>query len=303
MSNCQVSVVIPTFNRRSEVEQALKSVFQQSVKVDEIIVVDDGSTDLISELFSAKIDPRIDFIRLEQNVGGAVARNVGLAAASGDFVAFLDSDDTWLPTKIEEQLRALSKKPKAVASFTGIRHVFSDRIRDAFPPPEVSLARLRQSNAVGSASTAVIRRDAVAAVGGFDAALPSCHDWDMWLRLRILGEFAVVTKPLIIYHHDAPGRISRNRLGVLLGHDIVFARCMAGLPEVERRTASAYHAIRLAEVLLFELNDPWGALTHSLKSSRQRPTFRALHLCLRSLGCLAVTSMGPMLNRAKRSRA
>ena len=78
---------------------------------------------------------------------------------------------------------------------------------------------------------------------------------------------------------------------------------MAALPEVERRAASAYHAIRLAEVLLFELNDPLGALTHSLKSFGQRPTFRALHLCLRSLGGLAVTSTGPMLKRAKRGRA
>src|SRR5438105_15612224 len=98
-----VSVVIPTFNRERKLIEALQSVVNQSFPAREIIVVDDASTDGTASINFHSLDPRIRYVRHNQNRGGAVARNTGVQCASGNWIAFLDSDDVWLPNKLQRQ--------------------------------------------------------------------------------------------------------------------------------------------------------------------------------------------------------
>jgi glycosyltransferase involved in cell wall biosynthesis len=102
----RVSAIIPTFNRREMVMRAVTSALHQSHPVHEVIVIDDASTDGTAALFEGTSDQRIRFVRLPENRGGAVARNTGIDLATGGWIAFLDSDDEWLPEKLEQQLCA-----------------------------------------------------------------------------------------------------------------------------------------------------------------------------------------------------
>ena len=104
-----ISVIIPTFNRLNYLERAIKSVLNQTIKVDEIIVVDDGSNDGTSEFIRSKY-PNLKYI-FQSNRGVSAARNVGIAAAKSNWIAFLDSDDEWMPTKLEQQEKSIIDNP------------------------------------------------------------------------------------------------------------------------------------------------------------------------------------------------
>ncbi|MET4277395.1 MULTISPECIES: glycosyltransferase family 2 protein [unclassified Bradyrhizobium] len=111
-----VSVVIPLFNRQDRIEGAIRSALSQQPKPLEIIVVDDGSSDLPDETWLPGIDPCVRVIRHEKNRGGAVARNTGIDAAKGDVIAFLDADDRWLPGKLQTQLAQTAGSSNVFAS-------------------------------------------------------------------------------------------------------------------------------------------------------------------------------------------
>ena len=116
----KVSVIIPTYNRAHLVGRAIRSVLNQTYQDFEIIVVDDGSTDNTEEVVKSFNDPRIRYIRHEENKGAAAARNTGIKAAKGKFIAFQDSDDEWLPKKLEKQMEAFDNaSPKVGVVYTG----------------------------------------------------------------------------------------------------------------------------------------------------------------------------------------
>lgn len=105
-NNPKVSVIIPTYNRAHLIGRAIKSVLNQTYKDFEIIIVDDGSTDKTEEVVKDFKDERVRYIRREKNKGGSAARNTGIKAARGEYIAFQDSDDEWLPEKLEKQMKA-----------------------------------------------------------------------------------------------------------------------------------------------------------------------------------------------------
>jgi glycosyltransferase involved in cell wall biosynthesis len=182
----KVTVVIPVFNRQAALGRAIESVLAQTCQDFEIIVVDDGSTDRPCAYVTALADRRITLIRHEQNRGGGAARNTGIRAGSAAYVAFLDSDDQWLPTKLERQLEVFERSSERVGLvYTGAERVLADgRVVRHIPRRQVDLSRvLLTENVVGETSVGMVRRSALDATGAFDESLPSCQDMDLWLRL------------------------------------------------------------------------------------------------------------------------
>ncbi len=221
-----VSVVIPTFNRANLLPRAISSVLAQTFSNFELIIVDDGSTDNTAEVVKEFADLRIRYIALGKNCGGSHARNQGIQSAQAEFVAFLDSDDEWLPKKLELQLARLqsSDNPYATVIYclgyeyyesaqrkklpNLIAHegdVFDNLLRGWLPP---------------TTSLFLSKRSSLLDVGGFDESLPSFQDYDLWLSLaKANNHFLAVTEPLIIrYFHG--NQIISNLSANLTGFQI-----------------------------------------------------------------------------------
>lgn len=208
-----VSVVIPTYNRAALLPEAIDSVLGQTYRDFEIIVVDDGSTDDTRRVLG-KYHGGIRQLS-QSNRGEGAARNAGIAAAVGDYVAFLDSDDIWLNMKLEEQMRKLHLS-------VGIRWVYCDaftfdglsgerlhNIGDAVPQPDGFIAQsLLMENFIPS-PTPLVQRSLFGEVGGF-ANLELGADWDMWLRIAAKYPVAYVDGALGGYRIH-PGMISGKR--------------------------------------------------------------------------------------------
>jgi glycosyltransferase involved in cell wall biosynthesis len=218
-----VTVVIPTFNRAHCIARAIGSVERQTYRSLEIIVVDDGSSDGTAEVVqNLRCVRPLTFLRLNPNQGAAAARNRGIAAARGDYVAFLDSDDEWHPRKLERQLEALSERgPEFGACYTAIvSYDDAGRLRGlSRAVEEGDIERpLLTHNLVGSTSAVIVRRALLDAIGGFNPTLRSCQDWDLWLRLARLTRFACVPEILTVLHVARQGRITSSGSARLSGH-------------------------------------------------------------------------------------
>lgn len=245
-----VDVVIPTYNRLDLLPAAIASVLAQTHAVRRIIVADDGSGDGTVEWLrlEAMRDPVLQVIELDHG-GGNRARNAGIAAAQADWIAFLDSDDAWEPDKLERQFDLLRQRPDCVGLFTGFRLVGGAVERLHLPRDNPSLLDLRCSNVLGSTSSAVVRRDVLNAMGGFDPSLPSCQDWDLWFRLRQRGPLAVVRAPLVRFNNGPHERITKTADKVLAGHRAIFAQLLDGVDSRSEQAAiRAHHRLVEADI-------------------------------------------------------
>lgn len=278
------AVVVPTKNRGPLVGRAVESALSQTLPVREVIVVDDGSTDDTVEIVRAlaRSDDRVRLIEQKRSVGAAAARNRGVQETQADWICFLDSDDAWEPRKHQAQVSAIAGVPGAVASFTGLRYAYPGHSFDVLPPSSITTLDLRGGNVVGTTSSAMIRRDIFNAVGGFDPGLPSCQDWDLWIKLHQAGSFAMVREPLVTFTQDSADRISKNREAVFAGHKIVFDRALQGLHPSQRARVQGRHHFRIAQILLEDMSDPVGAAKAALRSLGHRPTRMAARMFLRA---------------------
>lgn len=213
----RVSVVIPTYNRPHLLPRAVEAALGQTAAADcEILVVDDGG-DVDLHRLLAPHAARLRLIRRE-NGGLAAARNTGIAAARGEFIALLDDDDAWHPGKIERQLAALDRHRAAVLCTTRTDNVAPDGTRTArrLPPiafdrPVDCLSALLEWNFVPPSST-LIRRSVLARIGGFAAHLRQAEDYDLWTRLAAQGPFVCLAETLTLYAVATPGSLSGNSL-------------------------------------------------------------------------------------------
>jgi len=195
-----VSVVIPTRNRRDRLSLTLRSALAQQDVSLEIVVVDDGSTDDTSDVASRAGDARVRVLRNESALGESGARNRGVAEAKGGCVAFLDDDDLWAPEKLSAQLQAMRETGRLWA-YTG-DVVVDDRLRilHGAPPPcpeDVMMSLPRHNSVPAGASNVIVSAVALAEAGPFDPKLRRTADWDMWLRLARLGPPAWIRRPLV----------------------------------------------------------------------------------------------------------
>lgn len=208
-----VSVVIPAYNAAWCVAKAIDSVLAQDYCDFELIVVDDGSTDDTAAVLAAYGDA-IRVIR-KPNGGLSSARNAGIAAARGEFIAFLDADDWWLPGKLRLQMSSMRQNANIGFSSTTARVVDPDgnlvNIWACAHWDGPFLAHLFGSNAdvAGSGSAVIARRSLFDQVGGFDETLRSLEDIDMWMRLAAVSEYACMEEPLTVIL-KRPDSMSRN---------------------------------------------------------------------------------------------
>jgi glycosyltransferase involved in cell wall biosynthesis len=197
----KISVIIPTWNRSSYLARALESVYAQSISPHEVIVVDDGSTDDTREIIKQHFkDVRYLY---QENRGVSSARNTGIRAAGGDWIALLDSDDCWLPHKLEHQQQLLRDNPDA-----RICHSDEIWIRNGKRVNPMKKHAKRGGYIFKhclplcaiSPSSAIIRHDLFDEIGLFDESLPACEDYDLWLRLCAAYPVLYADEALLIKH-------------------------------------------------------------------------------------------------------
>jgi len=207
-----VSVIIPTYNRELLVERAVRSVLDQQYTNFELIIVDDGSTDGTADRIMAFNDERIRLIRHETSKGPSAARNTGLQHCSGSFIAFLDSDDSWLPGKLEKQLAAFAAGASTVGLvYTGTLR--TDNVTSAeFSPHHRGeiLQALLVRNVIGSPSAVMISKEACDVTGFFDERLNGREDLDYWIRLCEHFTVEFVDEPLTTLLTHEQDRVSFN---------------------------------------------------------------------------------------------
>ena len=199
-----VSVVVPTRGRPAFLAEALDSVLVQTFRDFEVVVVEDGSRDA-HEVVAGR-DPRVRYV-WQPAQGVSVARNTGVGATTGDWIAFLDDDDRWLPTKLERQLGLATTRPEVALVHTEFRWLASSTgavrpRRDPGPLPREGPmlgALVRSRPGFILLSSVLVRRAAVVACGGFDPALRLCQDYDLFLRIAIDHPFGYVDEPLALY--------------------------------------------------------------------------------------------------------
>ncbi|SHI29360.1 glycosyltransferase family 2 protein [Wenxinia saemankumensis] len=225
-----VSVILPTFQRAGPVRTAIRSVLDQTYPRLELLVIDDGSTDGTDETVAGFDDPRLRYIRLAGNRGVAAARNRGLSEARGALLAFLDSDDEWMPEKTARQVALMGRRPSRVGlCHTGLRLRTSGETWSPSLRGDV-LPEILAGNVVHfGTSSVMIRREVADAVGGFDETLPANEDHDYWARIGRFYDFDVLPEPLMIYD-DGPGqaetgeRRSRNFAANMAARDLFVSR-------------------------------------------------------------------------------
>ncbi len=198
-----VSIVIPTRNRWQLLSTAaLPSALRQEGVDHEVIVVDDGSEDEVAERLAGIADPRLRVLRNDSARGVAAARNVGIEAARGRWVSFLDDDDLWSPRKLRAQLHAAAAARAVFAYAGGCGLDAKRRFRFAVAPPDpatVVWELLRWNVIWGGCSNVVALTKLVRELGGFDEQLFQLADWDLWIRLALAGPAAAVQEILVGY--------------------------------------------------------------------------------------------------------
>jgi len=208
----RVSVIIPTYNRAAWVMEAVASVLAQTYRGFELVVVDDGSTDFTPRAL-ASFGSAIQVLRREERRGVSAARNLGARTATGDWLAFLDSDDLWMPDKLARQVEYLLANPDLVICQTGETWI---RNGVRVNPPEAcqkvagdiflpSLARC-----LVSPSAVMLHRRLFEETGGFDESLPAAEDYDLWLRISWRYPVGLVPDSLVIKRGGHADQLSRQ---------------------------------------------------------------------------------------------
>jgi len=201
----RVGVLIPTYNRAGTLGDALRSVLEQTWTDFEVLVVDDGSTDRTEDVVRSFNDPRVRYVRLSKQHGAGGARNAGLTMMRNEWIAFQDSDDTWMPDKLEKQMAlAAAMQPAPDVVYCRCLRRMSGQAR-IFPPRSVKetsgrlFDRMLTGNLI-STQTALVRRTCFERWGLFDESMPPLEDWEYFLRLSRHVVIGMVDEVLV----DAP---------------------------------------------------------------------------------------------------
>lgn len=205
--NPKVSVIIPTYNREHLISRSIESVLNQTYKDFEVIIVDDASTDNTEELITKKY-PDVIYIKHDINRGAAAARNTGLNVVRGKYIAFHDSDDEWLPEKLEKQMVIFEKFPEVGIVYTDMLRISEDGRMDYWNSPSIQSNTLinektldYQVTGIGIQST-VILKECIEYVGFFDDKLPRLIDLELFIRLSKYFKFYHLREPLVKYYEN-----------------------------------------------------------------------------------------------------
>ena len=240
-----VSVIIPTYNRAHILDLSITSVLNQTIEDIEVIIVDDASTDETSSLVANMNDARIHYICLKHNRGANVARNTGISQARGQYIAFQDSDDEWLPHKLEKQLLALEQltKKKGIV-YCQYQRIENGSLGRVFGKPFNPNTLLRQSY-IGT-PTMVAHRSCFIREQ-FDEMLPRRQDWEICLRLMQKYPFVFVPEVLVL-SHTSQRSVSQSPT-ILQAYEYIFTKHHALIRQGKRATAEFHHKIGIFSIV------------------------------------------------------
>jgi glycosyltransferase involved in cell wall biosynthesis len=272
-----VTVIIPTFNRASVVGRAIRSVLVQTCQDWELIVVDDGSTDGTEQGVRSFSDHRIKYIRHERNRGGAAARNTGIRCARGEYVAFLDDDDEWLPEKLEKELEVFrNSDPEVGLVYSGM--IVLDEggnVLKVGMPTESGWAHeaLLGSRPIGSCSQVTVKKEVLDGVAGFDETFLNAEDQDLWLRVTGVSKVACVPC-CSVKRYLLSDRLTASLRNICTGRERILQKYRG---EMKPRTL----AKQLADITLMLFNyEPRRARALAWEGLRLRPFQPALVVAL-----------------------
>ena len=265
-----VTVVIPAYNAERFLERSVRSALDQTRPAHEIIVVDDGSTDRTGSI--AEQLPGIVVIH-QRNAGVSAARNAGLDAATGHLVAFLDADDEWLPQKLARQVAEFVAAPSLGLVHCGVHDidetgtVLREHLDGLSGWVREDLLRLQRPVVLGGGSGLVVPRAVLRSIGGFDPALSTSADWDLFVRIATDHPIGFVPEPLVRYRsHDGQMHLDVDTMrGDMLR---ALAKAFDAAPAPQRRLRRAAYA-RLHLILAgsyLEASDPRRATAHLVRS-------------------------------------
>ena len=236
-----ISVILPVYNGERTIRETIESVLNQTFSGFELIVVNDGSKDSTLEILAQIEDPRLQ-VYSYPNAGVAASRNRGIARAVGEYLAFIDADDLWMPGKLKAQLKTLQRNPRAAVAYSWAdcmdeagRWVRSGKRTAANGDV---YAMLLLDNFLMCGSTPMIRRQALDQVGAFDESISPVADWDMWLRLAAHYHFVCVPVVQAMYRVSADSMsfdLARVEPACLTLCERAFARSPAHLQHVKKR--------------------------------------------------------------------
>ena len=206
-----VSVILPTFNRSEYLREAVASVRAQSFDDWELVIADDGSGAEVRDYLCTLHDPpRVRVLMLEHTGNPPAVRNRALREASGEYVAFLDSDDVWLPEKLHRQLAALRARTDRAWNYTGFTLIDSSGVplagAEAKACPAIEgafLEPLLRGEPLIMQSSVVVRRELLERLGGYDEELRVCGDYELWVRLAQHSEVGLIQTPLLLVRRNA----------------------------------------------------------------------------------------------------
>lgn len=241
----KVSVIIPTYNRANVLQRAVESVLEQSLQDFEVLICDDASTDATVDIANnyQERDARFRVFSLPVNQGPAAARNLGIFEATGEYIAFLDSDDEWLPNKLELQIQRLQQPHSNVkiciaGEYRIINGNIGHPIKRVLPKDHEtdSLRKLLTGKIQYSTSSLMIRRDCLLDIGGFNPQMRVHEDQELMVRLFLEYQLGVVPGPLLKTHYLVSNvRKLLNHLEVALPYEL------KNLPRIDRKLDS-WHA-------------------------------------------------------------
>ncbi len=223
----KVSVVIPTYNRARLISRAIQSVLNQSYQNLEIIIVDDGSMDNTEDTVRSFKDVRIVYIRHEINKGASAARNTGIKASRGEYIAFQDSDDEWFPDKLDHQMKAFNNGPSKLGIvYCGFYRIESDK-KTYIPGDNIAQKEgdihneLLKGNFIGTPAV-LIKKECFENIKYFDENIPALEDWELWIELSKYYSFKYINKPLLC-SYSTPNSVNLNHKNLLKAHEIILA--------------------------------------------------------------------------------
>jgi len=268
MKNPRVSIIIPTYNREKLILQALDSIFKQTFQDFEILVIDDASTDRTEQIIKDLNHSQIEYYKLKENSGQCIARNYGIKRAKGEFIAFLDSDDIWMPEKLDKQIKCFEKGPDRLGGiycYSYQKYMISDEtvLKDSgyfrgdihdqfmrgFCPPTPSLF--------------LVKKSALDSVNGFDEELVTFVDLDLWMRLSEKHDFDFVEEPLIVKYEQIGDQYVNNFEKRYKGYSLFFNKWEK---KVNDRLGKK-ELLKLKQHIVYSMLDP--LLYHPTKSFRK----------------------------------
>jgi glycosyltransferase involved in cell wall biosynthesis len=207
----KVSIIMPTHNRCDLLKNAIDSILNQTYKNYEIIIVDDASTDNTEEYINSLNLDKLVYIKNKESKGASKSRSIGIRNATGQFIAFLDDDDEWLPTKLEEQVKKFSNNDNLGLVYTGVKLVFKDQNLSYNTLPNLSgyvYKEMLMRNHIGVTPAVMLRKEVLEDVGLFDSNYPAREEYDLWIRVSEKWKIDYIKEPLLISY----GRINLDRI-------------------------------------------------------------------------------------------